>query len=484
MVVSTFDNFTTQLLKSGAVGSLPVVTQEVGDSWIYGDPSDARKQAQMRALHRTWEEYAASGGAEDAQFLNATRFMLKNMEHTWGEHEHGLDYRASNWSNAGFAKLRATKPLGYETLEGSWWEQRRFGINATREALEKHPLGKAVEAALEAYDAACEPDFIKTGVDPVSLGWSAVPLRAVPTTALTIGDVTVGIDATSGAVNRLDFGGEAWAGFGRELFGIEYLTPSADDFSTFQRGYSGLSNPPSWFQHDFGKPGDSLANHTVSTVLLKQMWTRGNTSEALLLLTPSWSEAAVLCGGAQRYFLHLALDRTERNSLLATLHVVEKTPTRHAEALFLRFNPPQAFHAEGGAVEIDKLGQWLPAKSGLAVDGGSKLLHGVQSGVRAHSAATGNTLTVEMMDAGVVCLGEPSAFPIALHVNGSHPWTPPNVAAHGFSSMLFNNAWGTNYIMWQPYRRDGRDVPAEANYAFRYRLRWSAIDARAGGAGR
>ena len=122
--MSTFDNFTTQLLKSGAVGSLPVVTQEVGDSWIYGDPSDARKQAQMRALHRTWEEYAASGGPEDAQFLNATRFMLKNMEHTWGEHEHGLDYRASNWSNAGFAKLRATKPLGYETLEGSWWEQQ------------------------------------------------------------------------------------------------------------------------------------------------------------------------------------------------------------------------------------------------------------------------------------------------------------------------------------------------------------------------
>ena len=55
-------------------------------------------------------------------------------------------------------------------------------------------------------------------------------------------------------------------------------------------------------------------------------------------------------GIAELVLATLALDRTERNSLLATLHVVEKTPTRHAEALFLRFNPPQAFHAEGGAV--------------------------------------------------------------------------------------------------------------------------------------
>ena len=30
------------------------------------------------------------------------------------------------------------------------------------------------------------------------------------------------------------------------------------------------------------------------------------------------------------------------------------------------------------------------------------------------------------------------------------------------------------YIMWQPYRREGEDVPEEANVAFRYKLSWDA----------
>ena len=91
-MVSTFDNFTSQLLASGAVDNLPVVTQEIGDTWIYGDPSDAHKQARMRGLHRAWEQWEARGGgggggggedraARDATVANASRFMLKNIEH-------------------------------------------------------------------------------------------------------------------------------------------------------------------------------------------------------------------------------------------------------------------------------------------------------------------------------------------------------------------------------------------------------------------
>ena len=80
-------------------------------------------------------------------------------------------------------------------------------------------------------------------------------------------------------------------------------------------------------------------------------------------------------------------------------------------------------------------------------------------------------MTIRTLDAGVVCLGEPTGFPISL--NTSMPWAPPDVAAHGLSMMVSNNLWGTNYVMWQPYRRGGAEVPAEANYAFRFVLEWS-----------
>ena len=214
--------------------------------------------------------------------------------------------------------------------------------------------------------------------------------------------------------------------------------------------------------------------------MLRRMWTRANGTEALIEVDLDSPVASEEYGAAKRHFWHVALaaQPSGETALSATLSVIDKTPTRHAEAMFVGFNPPQAAHAESGSVELHKLGQWLPATRSLVVDGGSKLLHGVQRGVRVRAAsgsphgetATGSSMVIEMVDAGVVSLGAPNGFPVAL--NASNPWAPPDVAAHGLSSMLFNNLWGTNYVMWQPYRRAGWELPAEANYAFRYRLVW------------
>ena len=483
VVVSTFDNFTEQLLKhTAAVEGLPKVTQEIGDSWIYGDPSDARKSAHMRALHRAWDSSEAAAasrepttGEADPQLINATRFMLKNIEHTWGEHEHGLDYRPANWTNRGFAAARAAKPDAYSGYEATWWEQRHLGVNATREALGTHALGPVVARELDEYEKACGADYTQSGVDPSSLGWNAVAAKEVAFTRLTLADVTLGFDAASGAISTLNEGGVAWASGSRGLFGLEYITYSHDNFTAYQKGYSGLSKPPSWFEHDFGKPGDTLSNHTVSHGVLKSMWVRSNLTEALLLIALDGTDTAVDYGGADRYFLRIALEQRRASGAVyvaATFHVVEKTPTRHAEAMFLRFNPPQAQAAEEwmGSVELHKLGQWIAARSDLTVDGGSKILHGVEIGARVLSSSRTSAMTIVMKDAGVVSLGAPNGFPIAL--NASAPWQAPDVAQHGLSSMLVNNLWGTNYVMWQPYQRAGHAIVEETSYAFRYELTW------------
>lgn len=47
------------------------------------------------------------------------------------------------------------------------------------------------------------------------------------------------------------------------------------------------------------------------------------------------------------------------------------------------------------------------------------------------------------------------------------------VAGAGASNMVVNNLWGTNYVMWNPYRIHGEDVASEANTAFRYALTFS-----------
>ncbi len=64
----------------------PVVTDEIGDTWIYGVPSDPVKVAryrEMARLRREWiaDGHLALGDATDIAFLR--RFSLC-AEHTWG----------------------------------------------------------------------------------------------------------------------------------------------------------------------------------------------------------------------------------------------------------------------------------------------------------------------------------------------------------------------------------------------------------------
>jgi hypothetical protein len=67
-------------------GRLPVITQEIGDTWIYGVPSDPLKVARYREVARLRREWITGrklepGDATDLAFLNS--FLLE-VEHTWG----------------------------------------------------------------------------------------------------------------------------------------------------------------------------------------------------------------------------------------------------------------------------------------------------------------------------------------------------------------------------------------------------------------
>ena len=53
------------------------------------------------------------------------------------------------------------------------------------------------------------------------------------------------------------------------------------------------------------------------------------------------------------------------------------------------------------------------------------------------------------------------------------PWNAePDLAGHGVSSLIHSNNWGTNYVMWYPYRKDGADVADEQTIVARYNVRF------------
>ena len=74
---------------------LPVVTQEIGDTWIYGVSSDPLKVARYREVARLRQSWISQGKfrSGDATDMALMRSLTLEPEHTWGtDTKTWLDY--------------------------------------------------------------------------------------------------------------------------------------------------------------------------------------------------------------------------------------------------------------------------------------------------------------------------------------------------------------------------------------------------------
>ena len=144
-----------------------------------------------------------------------------------------------------------------------------------------------------------------------------------------------------------------------------------------------------------------------------------------------------------------------RQSMEVELTLINKQPTRLGESLFFTFNP-----ALGGDWFMDKLGERVSPLE--VVDGGSRGLHGITSGVLyempsdGSAAKTNMSVFIESLDAGIVVWSKPDPFPSPIHKQ-------PDLN-EGVSFMLFNNVWNTNYQYWYP------SSEADKNSVFRFNV--------------
>ncbi|MEH7087049.1 DUF5054 domain-containing protein, partial [Neobacillus drentensis] len=145
IMASTLDAFAEKLLEFKH--RLPVISEEIGDSWIHGVASDPWKIARYRELLRLRDKWVTSGALdpESEQYAQFCNSLMLIPEHTWGLNEqvYLLDY--DNYSAADFASARAQDKVGdaktdkysylswpvrsdrsYSFFESSWKEQRAY----------------------------------------------------------------------------------------------------------------------------------------------------------------------------------------------------------------------------------------------------------------------------------------------------------------------------------------------------------------------
>ena len=147
---STFDDF-ADAISPEARAQLPVITHEIGDTWLYGNPSDPLKNIHFREISRLRRACIESRGRNarcEPSSLTMRRFdrlLGKIPEHTWGADTTWYLPDNVNWTNAQFE--RAVHLPHYRLTVQSWVEQRSFLVSAVR-VLEASSEGR--HASLEA----------------------------------------------------------------------------------------------------------------------------------------------------------------------------------------------------------------------------------------------------------------------------------------------------------------------------------------------
>lgn len=397
---------------------LPVVTQEIGDTWIHGAGSDPLKISKFRELSRLRVKWL---NEKNLQFGDETDLafgipLLMMAEHTWG-----LDVKTylKDWDkySTGAFKAARNKP-NFKLMEQSWQEKRDY----IDEAIRNLPEDKQVEAQekIEKLTPQNNKSKYKTMVDFDK--------------NLTTHFFELSIDSKSGNIQKFKdkLTGIDWAGEHHSLWQFSYQTFSENDYKRFQDQY--LVKKVQWAFQDFGKPGleDTNAQSGVWLPSLIRAYQKINDSgESLLLELAIKDEQGNLIGGSPEKIIVELFFPNYRKEVHVTLKWFNKPAYRLPETSWFSFVPA----VKNGEWIIDKMG--FPVNYRDIVKNGNRKMHAASENVFLNGGEL--ECSVLSLDAPLVALGEMTL----LNFDNKLP-----EVAEGVHFCLHNNVWGTNFRMW------------------------------------
>ena len=390
---------------------LPVVAQEIGDTWIYGIASDPLKLAHYRELLRLRSEWLQQGKlriADSTDLAFLARFTLA-AEHTWGtDTKTWLDF--DHYTPDDLASMLNTPK--YQTVTGSWIEKRADIEQAVA----------TLPASLKAEAQARLETLKPTAPSPGNL---------TPHTGdLETEHFKIALDPQTGAITRLFSKAtkREWASPQHPLALFNYQTLSKADYDRFLASY--ITVHTDWAPKDFGKPNiESFgAESRQWTTKLMKCLAREDRILAQLEVNGTPSK---LTAWPEQLYLEITLPKSEP---LVHIHFtwINKRANRLPEALWLTFNPVAPEPRNWQLAKMDT--QISPFD---VVSRGNRHMHAVSKGLTykdAHGA-----FDLETQDAALVVLGVQSP----IYFSNAQP-----DLSQGIHFSLFNNGWGTNYVQW------------------------------------
>lgn len=453
LVPASLDPVATYLRSCRA--ELPVVDEEIGDTWLHGAAADPALLARYRALLR-WQrrrsgdlrpvaadiagrdgvggaavEPSAEGAVPPVLSATATtagRALLVAAEHTFGLDTKSVFRPGEPFDQVAFiAERRAGR---YRPLEESW-EKKAYAVDQALAVLDAAGSGpaEAVTPLLAPTPDQSEGGLLRPGEERAGRRWR------------------IRVDADGSLDVTLEGAGED----GRcrlRLGPYLYQRYSAADYDAYLASYvRAEASAEPWAVGDFAKPGlEALGLSFVeraSVLSWAAAWrpapevrsgsTRASHEVELaaraVLTVPVSPEETLVPPARLAWSCEFFAD----GSISFVLFRHAKPATRLPEAEWWLWRP-----LEPSTIGLlyEKLGCWIPAHQ--VVRGGGRHLHGVD---RAFAFDTGRRRSwlIEPLESPLVAPGRGRLL---------RPWAELPPPADGGSTCLANNVWGTNFRMW------------------------------------
>jgi hypothetical protein len=395
---------------------LPVVAQEIGDTWIHGVPSDPVKVSRYREIARFRRELIDNGKLRtgDAVDLALLRRLTLAVEHgTGADTKKWLDY--DHYKPRDLAQV-LTLP-GYQTMTTSWAEKRQDIEGGVANL--PQPLRSQAQERLQSLRA----------VPPLVGGLKPHATDSVIETR----HFTVTIDPRTGAISGLREKAKErdWATAKNPMGLFSYQTFSKQDFDRFIASY--IHSTEDWAFKDFGKPGIDRfgAQSREWAPTLVNLWSgaesRGYRVLAELRVDDPETEKLGTVAWPHKMFFELLLP-DHAPMVEMNFYWFGKAANRLPEAAWLSFHPAGS---DNGKWLLEKTNELISPFD--VVPGGNRHMHAVTGEIRCPS------FVIETLDAPVVALGVKS--PIFFTRD------QPDLTK-GLHFCLHNNTWGTNYVQW------------------------------------
>ena len=376
---------------------LPVVTSEIGDTWIHGFSSEPIRMAKFRALMRLYSEWLKEGKI-DMNSNEAIAFAVRLgmiAEHTWGfcvmTHLH-------NWDKYDVDIFRASRDLPeFRAIEQSWQEITDYIDKAI--ALLPANLQKEAFAAIE----------------------NAGEVRFLPAT-------------TGDKVEKMnECGLMSFRANGIELSQtLSYQTYSSTDFDNYLRAF--LTFCPQWAILSLHRPGleNTKAQSAVISASLQNctiIKDKGITTFTGHVVFPADERIDPRVLPEDAWVEYIISDEGKQMDI--TVSFLNKPANRLPESYWLSFVPSNVV-----SVIVEKLGYRVDVMD--VIVGGGRNMHGIDRYVDIVTSA--GTVRITSLDAPVVVPGgKMSAI--------NYSTNPPDIKK-GIHFCLLNNLYSTNYSQW------------------------------------